>query len=100
MFAVRSSEHDDAHRHGRRQRAIVRAQPEQARRVPEPLSAVQRFAHLLEIRADRKDSALADQPVHLARERIECGEEDQSQRAQKDPARHEDVGRTRCERPE
>ncbi len=44
---------------------------------------------LVEIEVARENPSLADQPVYLERESIERGKEDQSERAEEQPARPE-----------
>ena len=91
MFAVRSSEHTIP-------AAAAAVSAPSSHRTQKMLGAYQyRVTDLLEIAADGKNAALADQPNRLPRQRIEGGEEDQPERAQEDPSRREDICRARRE---
>ena len=82
-----SNDADPADRH---QHVVATGQPQQRWSKPEARRA-KLAGHRVQIIAGRKNSFRADEAANLEDEREECGEVNQSQGAQKNPARDEPV---------
>src|SRR5262249_9512205 len=82
-------DHSAPHQH--RKRPVAAAQPQERRGRPEARQPRVDAPHLREILRHRQDAARSDERVDLEGERVEGREEDESEGAEKDPARPEET---------